>query len=369
MTVKKRMDHISALAERIGRPVSLMEVCGTHTMSAFRTGLRSMLPSSVSLLSGPGCPVCVSPDSYLDQALAIAGTDNTTIATFGDMIRVPGTVGSLEHSRAKGADIRVVYSPLDALDLADREPGRRVVFLGVGFETTTPAVAWTIATAMKRGLDNYSVLCGHKTIPEAMTALLEGGEARIDGFMCPGHVSVITGASVYEPICSEYAVPCVVAGFEAADMAGAIEKLLQQILDKEARVEIEYSRSVEADGNERAQKAIDRVFEKCDSDWRGIGVIPKSGCRIRREYGRYDAAIEFSECKSVTASEGVVAEKSKCLCGSVLRGVVDPPQCPLFGKSCTPETPVGACMVSSEGSCAAHWKYGERKFSPFVSSK
>jgi len=356
MKIDSCIDEIRSLAAEMGRQVRLMEVCGTHTVSAFRSGLRSMLPDEVSLIAGPGCPVCVTPNGYLDRAIAISRQPNTLIMTFGDMLRVPGSESSLEKERASGANIRIVYSPMDAVAAARAEPRTRVVFLGVGFETTMPTIAWTLRKAREDGLDNYSVLCAHKTIPEAMAALLAGGEARIDGFMCPGHVSVIIGAAAYRPLCEEYRIPCVVAGFEASDMAITIRMLLAQLVAERADVEVQYKRSVTDEGNAAARAACAEVFEKCATEWRGVGLIPDSGMRIREDFAAHDASRVFSD---VEVPEAV--EHPGCICGEVLRGVRTPPDCPLFGKGCTPAHPVGACMVSSEGSCAAYHKFAQRE--------
>jgi len=333
-----------------------MEVCGTHTMTAFRSGLRSLLPDQVRLLSGPGCPVCVTPSDFVDRAIAIACLPNTMVATFGDLVRVPGSASSLEKARAaRGAAVSIVYSPLDALHLAEANPGTTVVFLGVGFETTAPTIGWTIREASRRKLGNYAVLCAHKTMPQAMSALLNSGEIRVDGFMCPGHVSIIIGARAYEFICRDHHIPCVVAGFEPADMAAALELLLEQHAAGVAKVEIEYSRSVTWDGNPAAQKLLADVFEPADAVWRGLGVIPGSGLRIRSAYVRFDAAARFPDLDLPPT-----AEPHGCRCGEVLRGLIVPHDCPLFGRRCTPATPVGACMVSSEGTCAAHFRYANR---------
>jgi hydrogenase expression/formation protein HypD len=346
------MNRIVQLADEIGRPVQLMEVCGTHTMAAFRTGLRSLLPKEVSLLSGPGCPVCVTPTRYLDRAIAIAREPDTIVMTFGDMMRVPGTESSLDKTHATGADIRVVYSPLDAITAAQENPDKRVVFLGVGFETTMPTVAWTLKEAITKGISNYSILCTHKVVPPAMAALLSADDTSIDGFMCPGHVSVIIGSAAYEPLCKDYHVPCVVAGFEAKDMAMSIMMLLEQIVAGKAAVEVEYSRSVTAEGNQSAQAVCSGVFEVCDAEWRGVGVIPGSGMRIRDEYSAHDAGVIFANLPTPEPRDD-----PGCLCGEVLRGVKKPTECGKFGKSCTPASPVGACMVSSEGSCAAYYRF------------
>ncbi|MFO7870614.1 MAG: hydrogenase formation protein HypD, partial [Kiritimatiellia bacterium] len=324
----------------------------------------SLLPRTVRLLSGPGCPVCVTPAAYLDRAIALSFSPDTVVATFGDMVRVPGTESSLERASAEGGSVRVVYSPADALKFAENEPGTRVVFLGVGFETTAPAVAWTVKEARNRSISNYSVLCGHKTIPEAMEALLSAGEASIDGFMCPGHVSVITGANAYSKLCAEYGVPCVVAGFEAADMAKAIAMLVRQVSEGRSEVEIQYTRSVDAEGNLEALKLCGEVFEPCDAVWRGLGTIPHSGLKIRGEFSGHDAetVMEKEISDAVTGADEDAGDPPGCICGEVLRGIAVPPDCPLFGKRCTPGTPVGPCMVSSEGTCAAYYRYGgERK--------
>lgn len=328
-----------------------MEVCGTHTMSAFRAGLRSVLPTSVSLLSGPGCPVCVTPNAFVDRAIALARRPGTRVATFGDMIRVPGTESSLEQARAAGASVRVVYSALDALQDARANPGVEVVFLGVGFETTVPGTAWALREA-RQGVANFSVLGAHKTMPHAMAALLRGGDVKVDGFICPGHVSVIIGADAYQFICRDFRIPCVVAGFEGVDMLAGIAMLLRQLVESRAEVEIQYTRTVTREGNAKARAMIDEVFEESDEEWRGLGLIARSGLRIREAFAAHDAARRFRDI-SVPAP----VEPRGCACGDVLRGSKTPNECPLFRKRCTPDHPVGACMVSSEGTCAAYYRY------------
>jgi len=355
-TIRPNISHhvnaIQDLARKIGRPVRLMEVCGTHTMAAFRCGLRSLLPDNVALLSGPGCPVCVTPTSYVDRAIAIGREADVVLATFGDMLRVPGTESSLETERARGTRVLVVYSPLDALESAKCNPKDRVVFLGVGFETTSPAVAWTLREASRRKIGNFTALCAHKLIPPAMTALLSDGEVRIDGFMCPGHVSVVIGANAYDFISREHGIPCVVAGFEGADMLAAIQMLLTQILHGNAEVAIQYTRSVNRDGNRDAMALLHEVFEPCDDAWRGLGTIPGGGLRVRKDFEYHDAGRIF---RDVEVPEP--RDPEGCICGKVLKGTHLPTDCPLFGGKCTPDTPVGACMVSSEGSCAAYHRY------------
>jgi hydrogenase expression/formation protein HypD len=352
--VKTLVQAIKQRATRIGRPVKLMEVCGTHTMVAFRTGLRQLLPESVQLLSGPGCPVCVTDTNYIDAAIALARRPGVILATFGDLMRVPGSESSLEQERAAGADVRVVYSPTDAVALAREQHGASVVFLGVGFETTAPTVAASIMQAVREDIRTYTVLCAHKTMPRAMEALLAAGDVKVDGFICPGHVTVITGAKMYRPVCERFAVPCVIAGFEAWDMMKAITMLLEQVSEKRAAVEIEYTRSVNENGNVAAQRLMREVFEETDASWRGLGVIPGSGLKIREQYARHDAVaalgVSFGEAKTHPG----------CRCGEVLRGAITPAACRLFGKACTPSSPVGPCMVSTEGTCAAHYKYARR---------
>ncbi|MCS7049013.1 MAG: hydrogenase formation protein HypD [Verrucomicrobiae bacterium] len=354
MTWNQLTGRIHELARLVGRDVYLMEVCGTHTMAAFRSGLRQLLPANVHLISGPGCPVCVTDTNYIDAAIELTRRADVTVATFGDLLRVPGSDTSLEQERAVGGDVRIVYSPTDALMLARQHPRRHVVFLGVGFETTAPTVAFNIWTAARDGVSNFHVLCAHKTMPRAMEALLKDQTVRLDGFMCPGHVSVITGLEMYEFIARDYWRPCVVTGFEPADMLEGIAMLLAQIVAGVARVENQYTRSVTREGNRRAQELLAEVFEPCDASWRGLGVIPGSGLAIRPKYAAHDAAVAL----------GVTFRAARvhpgCRCGDVLRGVVQPTQCPLFGKACTPLSPFGPCMVSAEGTCAAHYKYGYR---------
>lgn len=353
-TLKTRLQHIQTLARQLQLPVKLMEVCGTHTMTAFRSGLPIALPDNVQLISGPGCPVCVTPIDYVDQAITIARQPDVVITTFGDMIRVPGSQCSLEHTRAQGADIRLVYSPSDALAMAKTNRDKTIVFLGVGFETTAPAIAYTIQQAYQEGIANYKVLCAHKTMPQAMQALLNDPDIDISGFICPGHVSVITGTSIYQFISNDYHIPCVVVGFEPIDMVQGIELMLQQLAEKRATVEIQYSRSVAESGNLQAQTLLYEVFESCDSTWRGLGTIPGSGLKIKAPYQSLDALLHFNHLSFPHA-----IEPEGCQCGEVLRGKRRPSQCPLFRRTCTPATPVGACMVSSEGTCAAYYKYGK----------
>jgi hydrogenase expression/formation protein HypD len=352
--VNTLIQQISGLWRRLGRDVQFMEVCGTHTMVAFRTGLRQLLPGGVKLISGPGCPVCVTDTNYIDAAVGLCQRPDVVVATFGDLLRIPGSESSLERERATGANVRVVYSPTDALVLARECPSKQIVFLGVGFETTAPTVAWSIWRAEQDGLKNYSVLCAHKTMPHAMEALLKDNQVKIDGFLCPGHVSVITGSGMYRFIGQQYRIPCVVSGFEAWDMVKSVAMLLRQLVDGRAEVEVEYSRSVSEHGNAAAQRVMNEVFEPQDANWRGIGVIPQSGLAIRSRYARFDAA------RALNVKWGEARVLPGCRCGDVLRGLYTPLECKLFGESCTPLHPVGPCMVSSEGVCAAYYKYERR---------
>jgi hydrogenase expression/formation protein HypD len=340
------------IARLATRPVRLMEVCGTHTVAIFKAGIRQLLPEAVELVSGPGCPVCVTPNGYLDTAVAYSRRDDVIIATFGDMLRVPGSSSSLAAEQARGADIRIVYSPLDSLAIAAAEPAKKVVFLAVGFETTAPTAAATVLAAEQAGVSNFYVLSAHKLVPPALRALLTAGGARVDGLILPGHVSAIIGEAPYRFLAEEYAVPGVIAGFEPLDVLQAVYLLVKQIAAGEAALDNQYRRVVPPAGNPAARAVLDKVYGEADAAWRGLGVIPASGLAVREAYRRFDAV----------AALPVAAEETRdhpgCRCGGVLRGEVRPAECPLFGKACTPERPVGSCMVSVEGTCAAWYKYG-----------
>jgi hydrogenase expression/formation protein HypD len=342
---------VEHLLEQIRRaadaPVTFMEVCGTHTMAIHRSGLRTVLPEQIRLISGPGCPVCVTPNRVFDTAIAYARLPDVTLATYGDMVRVPGSSTTLE---AVGGDVRVVYSVDQAVQLAAEDPRRRLVFLGVGFETTAPACANAVATAQAKGIDNFYVLSAHKRIVPAMLALA-ADDLKLDGFLCPGHVSAVIGSRPYAPVCQQAHVPCVVAGFEPADILMAILMLLRQCRDGRAEVQIQYRRVVRPEGNPRAQAVMDRVFAPCDSQWRGLGGIPLSGMAVREASAAHDAE------RRIQADVEPTREAAGCICGQILKGTRQPADCPLFADACTPETPVGPCMVSSEGTCAAHYAY------------
>ena len=332
-------------------PLNFMEVCGTHTMAIAHYGIRSLLPPQIQMLSGPGCPVCVTPQAEIDWFLALGRIPDVILATFGDMVRVPGTNSNLEMERARGAEVRVVYSPLDALTLARENKGRQVAFFGIGFETTAPAVALTILEAQRQEISNFSVLCAHKLIPAALRALSSAPDLNINGFLCPGHVSVIIGSRPYQFVAEEFGIPCVIGGFEPTDIMQAIALLVNQSLAGEAKVEVQYSRAVREGGSPRAQKVISQTFQIADAQWRGLGVIPQSGLELKAEFGDFDARRRFE----IEVPES--RDPPGCDCGEILRGAKSPPECALFGKSCTPSHPIGPCMVSSEGACAAHYRY------------
>jgi len=330
--------------------MTFMEVCGTHTMAIARNGIRELLPENITLISGPGCPVCVTPNRTVDNAIALSRRPDVIVTTFGDMMKVPGSTSNLDREHARGGDVRIVASTLEALAIARKHPEKRVVFLGVGFETTAPTVAASLVEAKRQNIENYFVLSAHKVMPPAMESLSKG-EVKIDGYICPGHVSAIIGSRPYEFLSEKFGIGCVVAGFEPLDILQGILMLVEQMRSGKPKVEIQYSRVVKPDGNSTAQDVIYKVFESCDSEWRGIGSIPKSGLKIRDEFVSWDAEIQ------VPVDVEPTRKPKGCLCGQVLQGIVKPPECRHFGKSCTPGNPVGPCMVSTEGTCAAYYKY------------
>lgn len=349
--VRGLLDAVAIVAAGIDRPVTLMEICGTHTHAIGRYGIRRLLPKNLRLISGPGCPVCVTSIADVDRALYLAGLPEVIFATFGDMLRVPGTGGeNLQRLRAAGADVRVISSAADAVRFAVENPGKEVVLMGIGFETTTPTVAAAILSARRKDIGNFSVFSVHKTVPQAIRALIEDPELRVDGFICPGHVSIITGVDAYEMI-PKAGRAAVITGFEPADVMEGILMILRQIVEGHYEVAIQYTRGVKEQGNPRAREIMAEVFEPGDADWRGLGVIPGSGLFIRSDYQAFDALKRFTlpEIRSV--------EFRGCRCGEILRGVMAPAECHLFMKACTPSNPVGPCMVSGEGTCAAYYKY------------
>jgi hydrogenase expression/formation protein HypD len=334
-------------------PARFMEFCGGHTVTIFRYGIRQVLPKTIEMVSGPGCPICVTANADLDKAIALAQIPGVIIATFGDMLKIPGSRFSLQRAKAGGAEVYTVYSTTDALKAAADNPGKSVVFLGIGFETTAPTVAASILQAEERGLKNYFVLSLHKLCPPVIRALLDAGEVELQGLVCPGHVSTIIGSHPWEFIASEYGIPCVVSGFEPLDILQCVDMLVGQVEKGESKVEIAYRRGVRPEGNRQALKLMEQVFEPCPARWRGMGEIAGSGLKLKSKYRRFDAEANF------TIEPGPVVEPAGCICGDILRGVRTPKDCKLFGKVCTPESPVGPCMVSSEGSCSAYYSYGD----------
>lgn len=330
---------------------NLMEVCGTHTVAIARNGIRDLMPNGCKLLSGPGCPVCVTANKDIDAFIALSKIPNVIITTFGDMKRVPGSTSSLIKEQSRGADVRVCYSPLDALDVARQNPDKQVVFIGVGFETTTPLVAMAIKHAKAEGLKNFTVACAHKNMPHALRVLVNDPSLTINALILPGHVCTITGTKPFEFLAKEFGIPGVVTGFEPVDVLQGITMLMRQLHEGRADTEIAYKRGVQPEGNVTALAAINDVFETCTATWRGLGDIPDSGYRIRKKYEDFDAMKRFQPTVEPTV------EHKSCRCGDVLRGAVTPDQCPLFDKVCTPEHPIGPCMVSTEGTCAAYWRY------------
>ncbi len=350
-TVTPVIERICELSRDMDR-IQLMEVCGTHTVALFRSGIKSLMPANVRLVSGPGCPVCVTSQGYIDAACALAERSDVTICTYGDMVRVPGRTGSLERQRARGAQVVVVYSARDAVRYAAEHPDRQTVFLAVGFETTAPASAAAILEADRKKLVNFSVLAGHKLVIPVMTAMLSAGDVPLDGFLLPGHVSVIIGVDAYRPVVEQFGKSCVVAGFEPQQMAAGILKLLEQIAAGRPRLDNVYTTAVRPEGNPAALACMEAVFESADTVWRAMGTVPHSGLDLREPYRRFDAADRFG------LDVETDYDPPGCQCGQVIQGKTVPTECELFGTSCTPSQPIGPCMVSSEGTCAAWYKYG-----------
>jgi hydrogenase expression/formation protein HypD len=334
-----------------GSRINIMEVCGTHTMSISRYGIRSLLPEDINLISGPGCPVCVTPLYFINSAIELSENKDVIITTFGDLMKVPGTGSTLLKEKAKGKDIRIVYSPMDSLKIASENKEKRVVFLSVGFETTTPVAALTILKAREERIGNFSVLSANKTIPNALKVLAMDKDVGVQGYLYPGHVSAVIGTKLYEEIAVQYGIPGVVAGFEPLDILHAILTLVESINENKRIVVNEYKRVVTEEGNKEAVRVTDQVFSACDSVWRGIGNLPLSGLTINEEFEDFDA------WKVYNLKPHITEETPGCMCGEILKGRLKPTDCKLYGKSCTPENPVGACMVSSEGTCAAFYRY------------
>ncbi len=344
---------IRSVSQISTRKARLMEFCGGHTVSIMKHGIRQLLPPTIEMLSGPGCPVCVTDNADLDKAIALARLPGMILATFGDMLKVPGSRSSLQEARADGADVRITYSTMDALQMARENLSRPVAFLGIGFETTAPTVAASVLQAEKEGLRNYYVLSLHKLCPPAIKALLDSGEVKIHGLICPGHVSAVTGSKAWEFVARDYGIPCVVSGFEPLDILQCVYMLVAQIERSESRVEIAYRRGVREEGNRKAQEIMARTFEAAPARWRGMGEVPGSGLKLKGEYQSFDAETVFE------FDPGPTVEPQGCICGEVLRAVKTPRDCPLFSRVCTPATPVGPCMVSAEGCCSAYYHYGD----------
>jgi len=343
------------LSVTVDRPLRIMEVCGTHTVSIFRSGLRSLVPEQLELISGPGCPVCVTPAGHVDAFVQAARKENVLVATFGDLIRVPGSDGSLAEAGSEGATVEVVYSPMDALTMARKNPDKIVFFPAVGFETTAPTIAATILEAKRLNIENFCIFAGCKIMPPPLEALMSDPMLNVDGLLCPGHVSAIIGADAYKPLVEQYHLPCAVAGFEPADIVAGLISLNRQVLEDRAKVENCYTRVVTDEGNSRARKLMNTVFVREDTQWRGLGLIAGSGLGLREEFEQFDAV------KKLQLDLKPVPEPKGCKCGEILQGHLLPPDCPLYGRACTPSQPIGPCMVSSEGTCAAYYRFSGHK--------
>lgn len=344
---------LDEIARTVTRPWTLMEVCGGQTHSILKSGLDTLLPPQIRLIHGPGCPVCVTPLELVDKAVALASRPNVILTSYGDMLRVPGSSQDLFSVKAQGGDVRIVYSPLDALKVAQANPDKEVVFFAVGFETTAPANAMSVFQAKRLGIVNYSVLVSHVTVPPILAALLQADDVEVDAFLAPGHVNAVMGYWEYEELVQRFPVPMVVTGFEPVDLARGILMVVKQLEEGRAEVENAYARAVNREGNTGGQQIINEVFELTDRKWRGIGVIPMSGYKLREAYTAYDAERRFPDVATIET-----AESPLCISGQILKGLKKPVDCPAFGKECTPQSPLGATMVSSEGACAAYYRYG-----------
>jgi hydrogenase expression/formation protein HypD len=348
----KQVKELSNIIHKISKKeISIMEVCGSHTMAIHRFGIKDLLPSNIKLISGPGCPVCVTAIDFIDKAIELAKMEDAIITTFGDLIKVPGSYSTLEKEKAAGADVRIVYSILEAIDLAITHTDKNIVFLAIGFETTTPATAAGIMKTQEMNLKNFTVLCAHKIMPPPMKAIIEEG-IKTDGFLAPGHVSVITGIEMYNFIVDKFHKGVVVSGFEPIDILQSILMLVKQLEENKPKVEIQYTRVVKPEGNQKARDLVENVFDFTDASWRGLGTIKQSALKIRTEFEQFDSEKVFN----IKIRKPI--EPKGCICGQVLKGLNRPSDCKLFGKVCTPENPTGACMVSSEGACNVFFRYG-----------
>lgn len=344
---------LDELRQTVTRPWKIMEVCGGQTHSIIKSGLDQLLPPEIDLVHGPGCPVCVTPLELIDKAIALAAQPGIVFTSYGDMLRVPGSEKDLFSVKAEGGDVRIVYSPLDALHIAKQNPEKTVVFFGIGFETTAPANAMAVMQARNQGIDNFVMLVSHVTVPPAITAIMESPDVQVNAFLAAGHVCTVMGYWEYEQLVEKYRVPVVVMGFEPVDIVRALLMCVQQLEEGRAVVENAYARSVAQEGNRPAQDLINQVFEPTDRAWRGIGVIPQSGYRLRQTFAHYDAELRFPDIQTITPQEPQV-----CISGLILQGIKKPNECSAFGVECTPQHPLGATMVSSEGACAAYFQYG-----------
>ncbi|MDD2906910.1 MAG: hydrogenase formation protein HypD [Sulfurimonas sp.] len=354
-TIKAYAKIIKEDAKKLEKPINIMEVCGGHTHTIMKYGILQLLPQNIKFVHGPGCPVCIMPKERIDHAYVLAMQSDVILVTLGDMIKVPGSHGSLQNARSKGADVRFVYSPLDCLKIASENPDKKVIFFAIGFETTTPMTAALLNAVINKDIKNIFFHINHVTVPEAMAALLSDVACNIDAFLGPAHVSVISGSKIYEEFPRDYAKPVVVSGFEPVDVMQSISMIVKQFVEKRCELEVEYKRAVTHEGNLKAQELIEKFFEKAQNfRWRGLGDIPRSGLRLRDVYRELNAEVIY---KDILPTQEINDHKL-CICGDILKGKATPPQCSIFGTACKPTTPVGSCMVSSEGACAAYYKYG-----------
>ena len=353
-TIKAYAKIIKEDAKLLDKDIHIMEVCGGHTHTIMKYGIPQLLPSNIKFIHGPGCPVCIMPKERIDNAYVLSMQENVILVTLGDMIKVPGSKASLQDARAKGADVRFVYSPMDCIKIANENPDKRVVFFAIGFETTTPMTAALIQTVIKQDIKNICFHINHVTVPEVMCELIDTTDHNIDAFLGPSHVSVISGSKIYEIFPKEYKIPVVVGGFEPVDVMQSISMIVKQFIEKRCELEIEYKRLVSYDGNKKAQDLMSKYFEKTTFKWRGLGNVKNSGFELKEEFAKYNAKVIYKDVLPTQEKK----DHKLCICGDILRGVANPPDCTIFGTACKPTKPVGSCMVSSEGACAAYYKYG-----------
>jgi len=361
-TIKAYAKIIAEDAAKLSKPINIMEVCGGHTHTIMKFGLPQLMPENINFIHGPGCPVCIMPKERIDHAYVLAMQPDVILVTLGDMIKVPGSNGSLQDARAKGADVRFVYSPLECIKIAEENPDKTVIFFAIGFETTTPMTAVLVEQVIKLGIPNILFHINHVTVPEVMVELIDSRDVhvdsynnRIDAFLGPSHVSVISGAKIYDKFPKEYGRPVVVSGFEPVDVMQGISMIIKQFIEDRCELEIQYKRVVNYEGNLKAQKLIETYFEKMDLfRWRGLGNVPDSGLKLKSEFASLDAEVVYKDVLPIAEIE----DHKLCICGDILRGMAKPPECTIFGTACKPTSPIGSCMVSSEGACAAYYKYG-----------